>query len=73
MCLTVPYFRVPRFVRVWDDDDEALQPEWEIDPKDLQVLEKVRLPVANAGLATIIREQGASVILNPCKHIHSMA
>lgn len=26
---------------MWDDDDEALQPEWEIDPKDLQILEKV--------------------------------
>lgn len=26
---------------MWDDGDEALQPEWEIDPKDLQILEKV--------------------------------
>ena len=30
-----------RYVRIWDDEDEALQPEWEIDPKDLQILEKV--------------------------------
>lgn len=30
-----------RYVRIWDDQDEALQPEWEIDPKDLQILEKV--------------------------------
>ncbi|KAK9904893.1 hypothetical protein WJX75_005037 [Coccomyxa subellipsoidea] len=33
--------RLSGFVRMWDDDDEALQPEWEIDPKDLQILEKV--------------------------------
>ena len=31
-----------RYVRIWDEEDEALQPEWEIDPKDLQILEKVR-------------------------------
>ena len=30
-----------RYVRIWDEEDEALQPEWEIDPKDLQILEKV--------------------------------
>ena len=30
-----------RYCRIWDDADEALQPEWEIDPKDLQILEKV--------------------------------
>ncbi|BDA49507.1 Integrin-linked protein kinase 1 [Coccomyxa sp. Obi] len=33
--------RLSGFVRMWDDGDEALQPEWEIDPKDLQILEKV--------------------------------
>ncbi len=32
---------VARFVRMWDGDDEALKPEWEIDPKALQILEKV--------------------------------
>ena len=32
-----------RYCRIWDDSDEALQPEWEIDPKDLQTLEKARL------------------------------
>ena len=30
-----------RYVRIWDEEDEALQPEWEIDPRDLQILEKV--------------------------------
>ena len=29
------------FVRICDEGDEALQPEWEIDPKDLQLMEKV--------------------------------
>ncbi|CAL5224575.1 g7281 [Coccomyxa viridis] len=29
------------YVRICTDDDEALQPEWEIDPKDLQIMEKV--------------------------------
>ena len=32
------------FVRICDEGDEALQPEWEIDPKDLQLMEKVRFP-----------------------------
>ena len=31
------------YVRICTDDDEALQPEWEIDPKDLQIMEKVSL------------------------------
>ena len=30
-----------RYVRICDEGDEALQPEWEIDPKDLQLMEKV--------------------------------
>ena len=30
-----------RYVRICAEDDEALQPEWEIDPKDLQLMEKV--------------------------------
>jgi len=29
------------YVRICDEGDEALQPEWEIDPKDLQIMEKV--------------------------------
>ena len=33
------------FVRICDEGDEALQPEWEIDPKDLQLMEKVRSPL----------------------------
>ena len=32
------------FVRICDEGDEALQPEWEIDPKDLQLMEKVPYP-----------------------------
>lgn len=32
-----------RYVRICTDDDEALQPEWEIDPKDLQIMEKVSM------------------------------
>ena len=34
------------FVRICDEGDEALQPEWEIDPKDLQLMEKVQPPRA---------------------------
>ena len=31
------------YVRSCDEGDEALQPEWEIDPKDLQIMEKVSI------------------------------
>lgn len=65
-CLMVQCLLGPRFVRVWDDDDEALQPEWEIDPKDLQVLEKVGHFVGCIGncLASLARRlQGEWVTL----------
>jgi hypothetical protein len=39
--LQLKVLSVTRYVRMWDDGDDALQPEWEIEPKDLQILEKV--------------------------------
>lgn len=33
--------KLRRYVRICDEGDEALQPEWEIDPKDLKLMEKV--------------------------------
>lgn len=41
---------------MWDEHDEALQPEWEIDPKDLEVLEKVRLFVGKAAWQVLQRD-----------------
>ena len=40
------------FVRICDEGDEALQPEWEIDPKDLQLMEKVQPPSTPAALVS---------------------
>ena len=50
------------FVRICDEGDEALQPEWEIDPKDLQLMEKACSPNASAISISSLS------ILNPAGH-----
>ena len=43
-CIDVQRVLACSFVRICDEGDEAVQPEWEIDPKDLQLMEKVHSP-----------------------------
>lgn len=55
------------YVRICDEGDEALQPEWEVDPKDLQIMEKVSTPFAAALMAsylTIMQPVTASLELS---------